>query len=85
MYCTFGLRTNQLLNIISILAAEDEYLPKASEQDIQKALCKRRNETGGIDYSIDIKEHAKVMLTTNLDVEDRLINGKDGYSYENWI
>ena len=65
------------------LVAQDKYPPKASEQDIQKTLCKCRNETEGLDYIINIKEHAKVMLTTNLDVEDRLMGTvmSIGYDY----
>ena len=36
------------------LVAQDEYPPKASEQDIQKVLCKCWNETGGLDHIINI-------------------------------
>ena len=51
---------------------------KASEHDINKALERGRCATGGLDHRIDLKKGAKVMLTTNLDVEDRLINGQIG-------
>ena len=48
------------------------------ESRISKVLSKRRSETGGLDTEIVIKEHARVMLTTNVDISDRLINGQLG-------
>ena len=41
-------------------------------------LSKGRSETGGLDTEIVIKEQARVMLTTNVDISDRLINGQLG-------
>ena len=36
------------------------------------------SETGGLDYKIKLKQGARVMLTTNLNIEDRLLNGQMG-------
>jgi CRISPR/Cas system-associated endonuclease Cas1 len=41
-------------------------------------LSKGRSETGGLDTKILIKENARVMLTTNVDISDRLINRQLG-------
>ena len=41
-------------------------------------LSRGRSETGGLDSEIFIKENARVMLTTNIDIPDRLINGQIG-------
>ena len=34
-------------------------------------LSKARSDTGGLDFEIKIKEGARVMLTTNIDIADR--------------
>ena len=60
------------------LIAHDEYPAMASQSDVQKALARNRSETGGLDYKIKLKQDAQVMLTTNLNIEDRLINGQMG-------
>ena len=58
------------------LIAHDEY--PASQSDVQKALARNRSETGGLDYKIKLKQDARVMLMTNLNIENRLINGQMG-------
>ena len=50
----------------------------ASQHDVQKALARNRSETGGLDYRFKLKQDARVMLTTNLNIEDCLINGQMG-------
>ena len=60
------------------LIAHDEYPAMASQSDVQKALARNRSETGGLDYKIKLKQDAQVMLMTNLNVEDHLINGQIG-------
>ena len=41
-------------------------------------LSRERSETGGLDFEVKIKEGARVMLTTNINIADRLINGQMG-------
>ena len=60
------------------LKAIDQYPPNVSQQDIDRVLARPRSETGGLDSDIYIKETARVMLTTNIDIADRLINGQLG-------
>ena len=73
---------NQMLDLINnplvILIANDQYPAKASVHDINRALERGRCANRGLDYRIDLKEGARVMLTTNLDVDDCLINGQIG-------
>ena len=59
------------LNIpLFVLRASDQY---PSKHDIDRVLLRGRSETGGHDYEVKIKEGARIMLTTNLDIADRLI------------
>ena len=39
-------------------------------------LARGRFETGGLDYELHLKEMSRVMLTSNIDISDRLINGQ---------
>ena len=41
-------------------------------------LARGRSETAGLDFEIQVKEGARVMLTTNINIQDRLINGQMG-------
>ena len=49
-----------------------------NKQDIDRVLARGRSETCGLDYEIQIKEGARIMLTTNINIQDRLINGQMG-------
>ena len=69
-------RLNQIPVQQYILTAIDQYPPHVSKQDIDRVLARSRSETGGLDYQISIKEGCRVMLTTNIDIADRLINGQ---------
>ena len=61
-----------------VLRATDQYPSNVTKQDIDRVLSRGRSETGGLDFEIKIKEDARVMLTTNINIADRLINGQMG-------
>ena len=60
--------------------AVDQYQAHVAKQDVEKVLAKDRSGTGGLDSVVFMKEGARVyvMLTTNIDIVDRLINGQIG-------
>ena len=61
-----------------VLKAIDQYPQNVTRQDIEKVLSRGRSETGGLDSEILMKENARVMLTANIDIANRLINGQMG-------
>ena len=50
--------------------------------NIQKALNKNQNETGGLAGTLNIKVNAKVLQTVDINIDDRLINGQIGTVYK---
>ena len=60
------------------LRATDQYPTNVSQQDINRVLARPRSETGGLNADLCIKETDRVMLTNNIDIADRLINGQLG-------
>jgi len=64
----------QLTTPLHRLKATDQYPPNVAKQDIDRG----RSETGGLESEILVKENCRVMLTTNIDNNDRLINGQMG-------
>lgn len=68
----------QLNTPLFVLGASHQYPANVSKHDTDRALLRGRSETGGLDYEVKIKEGARIMLTTNLDIADRLINGQMG-------
>ena len=71
-------RLEQLSSPLFILKANDQYPSQVTQKDINTVLSKARSDTGGLDFEIKIKEGARVMLTTNIDIADRLITGQMG-------
>ncbi|CAB4039510.1 ATP-dependent DNA helicase PIF1 [Paramuricea clavata] len=57
---------------------KDQYPKNVNKQDIDRVLARGRSETGGLDFEIQIKKGARIMLTTNINIQDRLINGQMG-------
>ena len=60
------------------LEAVDQYPSNLADQDIGKVLSKGRSANGGLDAEIQVKKNARVMLSVNVDINDRLINGQMG-------
>ena len=66
--------SNQLKQVPGELVkiqAKDQ-LPKNSDiSDAKQAQKRKQSETGGLEYSLELKTNARVMLTTNINVEDQ--------------
>ena len=71
-------KLEELSGSLYIVKAKDQYPTNVRKQDIDRVLARGRSETGGLDYEIHIKEGSRVMLTTNICIADRLINGQMG-------
>ena len=71
-------RLQDILMPLHVLQAVDQYPKNVSKQEIERVLSKGRSYTGGLDLEVSIKEGARVMLTNNIDISDRLINGQLG-------
>ena len=71
-------RLEEINKCLFYLRAADQYPPNVSEQEVSNILARPRSETGGLDFEIKIKEMVRIMLTNNIDIADRLINGQLG-------
>ncbi|XP_028408815.1 LOW QUALITY PROTEIN: ATP-dependent DNA helicase PIF1-like [Dendronephthya gigantea] len=71
-------KLEQLTGPLFVLKAKDQFPPNVKKQIINRVLARKRSETGGLNYEIHIKKGARVMLTTNINISDRLINGQIG-------
>lgn len=60
----------ELSKPLFVLRSVDQYPLEVTKQDNDKFLTKGHSETGGQDFEILIKEGARVMLTTNIDITD---------------
>ena len=64
--------------MFSIIAIDDLPKDKIPTAVIERALNKNQSETSGLARLLDIKKYARVMLTSNIDIADRLTNGQIG-------
>ena len=65
-------------NMLFSLSAKDE-IPKNVQQSlITKTMNQNQSQTGGLAETLQLKVNARVMLTVNIDVSDRLINCQIG-------
>ena len=71
-------RLQEIVMPLHVLQAVDQYPKNVSRHEIERVLSKGRSYTGGLDLEVSIKEGARVMLTNNVDISDRLINGQLG-------
>ena len=56
-----------------------DLLPKnISQQKVNEILNHKQSETGGLAQALQIKLNAQVMLTVNIDLQDRLMNSQLG-------
>ena len=66
--------SNQLKQVPGELVkiqAKDQ-LPKNSDiSDAKQAQKRKQSETGGLEYSLELKTNARIMLTTNINIEDQ--------------
>ena len=72
---------NQLKQISGELVkiqAKDQLPKNCDISDAKQAQKQKQSETGGLAYSLELKINARVMLATNMNIEDRLINGQIG-------
>lgn len=72
----------KMLNTISsslvTIPAIDDIPKNCKVADIEEAQNRRQSETGGLALLLHVKVEARVMITTNIDISDRLINGQLG-------
>ena len=71
-------RLQEILMPLHVLQAVVQYPKNVSRHEIERVLSKGRSYTGGLDLEVCIKSGARVMLTNNVDISDRLINGQLG-------
>ena len=55
--------------------AKDEVPKNSKIFDVREAQNRKISETGGLASILEMKINARVMLTTNISIENRLING----------
>ena len=65
-------------NTFYSIDAIDEYPKNVRQSAINNILKGNQSETGGLASKLDLKKDARVMLTTNVCVDDRLSNGQLG-------
>ena len=71
-------KLNTLPTEIIQIPAIDTYPRSFTESQITKVKNMTPNDTGGLLLELDLKEGARVMLISNINIEDRLINGQLG-------
>ena len=69
---------NSLPTALVSIHAEDDIPKNCRNADIIEAQNRRQSETGGLALLLELKVNARVMITSNIDLSDRLINGQVG-------
>ena len=73
-----ALMLNNVDNALFSLNAIDIFPKNVQASVIAKALNRSQMETGGLARLLELKVEARVMLTSNIDVADKLSNGQIG-------
>ena len=77
-----GIHNQRMLDTLNStqksIFAIDKYPDGISQKIIDTIKNKKLSDTGGLPYNLILKIGARVMLTTNIDLDDRLINGQIG-------
>ena len=60
------------------IPAKDEVPKNSKISDIREAQNRKQSDTGSLASLLELKANVRVMLTTNINIEDRLINGQMG-------
>ena len=60
------------------IPAKDEVPKNSKNSDVREAQNRKMSETGGLVSILKLKINARFILTTNVNIEDRLINGPMG-------
>ena len=61
-----------------ILHASETLPPKVQEAKLEEALNCPSCQAGGLSRVLNLKRTARIMITSNIDLDDRLINGQMG-------
>ena len=61
-----------------LIQAIDEIPKNVAQRVVQEAQNRKQSETGGLASNLTLKLGAKIMLTINIDISDKLINGQIG-------
>ena len=69
---------DKLEGTLFVLESLDELPNNVSQKAIEEARNRKQNESGGLALKLLLKLGAKVMLTVNIDIADKLINGQIG-------
>ena len=72
------LKLSELPGEEVVVDSSDKFPDDISPADKADALKRNQMQTGGLAYKFTFKLGAKVMITSNIDVEDKLCNGQMG-------
>ena len=69
---------NSINNEMYSTTAIDSIRKNVALSKIEKVSNRSQSETGGLAGTLELKVNARVMVTVNVDLEDRLVNGQLG-------
>ena len=72
------IKLRMLSNPPVTMLASDQYPAGTTQRTIENIREKKYTDTKGLTYKLELKLGARVMLTSNIDIDDRLTNGQIG-------